>query len=339
MSRPLFIAWLALAIAVPGRGQDLHVRSTAPGEVILEGDWSGDVFRGTCDDAALLAAAADPPLVDRPPNGSFYYDAGANIGFRVQRTVERGGGLFGQTFTCVPARAGLRDIAGPDSNGCTTGPDGVLTADDLLCELLLDGFEGTAQLMRLDRDDCSLEVRTGSSGAIGILLSGTSFALAADEGHVLHLSSGRTSSHVLELAGSHDPTWPGAWLDGNCDLLVPVPFHSLHRTADEILCGRRGVDWVDGDGDGQPDSCPGGVFDPLSGALVTVLHLRGDRLAGTSTEARSVFAAGGDLFFVGADFALEPGEAVALNWDRAHPPTLFRPPTAPSGAVSLVGCP
>src|SRR5207248_2553923 len=50
-------------------------------------------------------------------------------------------------------------------------------------------------------------------------------------------------------------------------MLVSVPWHTLDRRADEILCGRQDIDWLDfAPMDGDPDTCPNGIFDNGIGA-------------------------------------------------------------------------
>ncbi len=98
-----------------------------------------------------------------------------------------------------------------------------------------------------------------------------------------------------------------------------LPYHTMYRTANEILCGLEGVDWVD-DGTGAPDQCTAGLFDPVSGVSVTTQAFSG------SFVGRSAFDAGGIVRFIGTNFDLTPGDAYLFNMNTGYADRLWLPP-------------
>ena len=95
------------------------------------------------------------------------------------------------------------------------------------------------------------------------------------------------------------------------------------RTANEILCGLETLDWVDVDPmDGNPDTCPAGIFDfasaPGSGATIqTFDNDPASPTGGNLYVGRTVISQGngefGAALFIGSNFDLKPGEAYLAN--------------------------
>ena len=154
--------------------------------------------------------------------------------------------------------------------------------------------------------------------------------------------------------GDHDDTWSGlpilytptcpAGAPNCCGPLSPrrelisLPYHVTYTTSYEILCGLEGVDWVDDDADGRPDTCwddrnangrrdPGegltGVFDGSAAITVYYPDMFPELNGITSHTAAWTL---GRLRFTGTPFSLLAGEAYMLMLSPAHTPSLWYPP-------------
>lgn len=160
---------------------------------------------------------------------------------------------------------------------------------------------------------------------------------------------------TVRMAGSEDATYSGvsaaemiSTLPQSVDFwtrdvgLLP---NARRRTAFEILCGERNVDWFDVDGDGHPDECgrdldgdgrpdTGLWHGPGAGERFALLlrHRDADGYARGITMALVL----GRVTFSGVDFTMPPGEGFFMlgvtGTDLSVPadPTLvnapFRPP-------------
>jgi len=83
---------------------------------------------------------------------------------------------------------------------------------------------------------------------------------------------------------------------------VSSPFGVSWSSADDLLCGLEGIDWVDADLDGSPDACLQGIFDGASLFLVTLSPRRG----GDRALIRVVRAQLGQPTFSFSGFVLDP---------------------------------
>jgi hypothetical protein len=124
------------------------------------------------------------------------------------------------------------------------------------------------------------------------------------------------------IVGSHDPSWAGKMIERTCPLAVlSLPYHTMYRTAAEVLCGLEGIDWVDDNMDGKPDTCDQGLYDPVSGVGATVQTL----VNGVGGQGYQAFNPG-TLLFVGTNFDLTPGDGYVFNMNDGYQPRRWNPP-------------
>jgi hypothetical protein len=232
------------------------------------------------------------------------------------------------------------------ANPCVGPGDGVLNADDLLC-----GFwtsrRGGMTVSRLDPTTQAWESRTALfDESLGIIVFAGPWTapLALPEGVLVSVSPPSTGpvdndTLITIWAGAGGicvPVQPSP-LGGSTTILLPLAWHVAYWTADEVLCGSEGVDWVDADFDGDPDTCPGGAFAGGPGTTMSVTHhdsFPGSG-GGTTPAFDNVFvsravqrdAFSGQLHFSGVDYVLAPAQAYWLSFGPSHPATNFCPPT------------
>lgn len=249
----------------------------------------------------------------------------------------------GPYVVSLPLLEGVQD--GADS-GAALDPcdglagDGVVDTLDLACQLFSDRGQATAAgtgmtVQVFDPMSCSWAGVTlfWNGSAVQFIGSPVPVAPIAGAGGAFVVTSacalGETGDIVnpAALVGAHDVTFLGRPLGvsatGCVEDWVSVPYHTQYQRASEILCGLEGVDWVDADGDGLPDTCPGGVFDAGSGTAITVqTH---DKSSG-NWIGWTAFGVGGALSFIGTDFRLRQGEGYRVNWASSHPGSVFLSP-------------
>ena len=242
----------------------------------------------------------------------------------------------------IPNIADVAD-AGAFGDRCVAGPDGVVDSTDALCLLWNSAPHRTGDSMglgRFNRSTCLFEMQIVIYGGIGTAFSGTSFALDRVEGYWVGVNASRVPppTRSVILAGWSDRSWPGdaiALPSPMCRpalMLLHLPFDMMYRTADEFLCGLNGVDWVDANGDGNPDTCSRGIFDGFTPISVETFDNdpsaapTGDLRSNNWPVARSVLMTDLGLQFLGPDFAVGPGDAVLVQIRDEHVQTLFSPP-------------
>lgn len=229
------------------------------------------------------------------------------------------------------------EAADPPCTGEDAG-DGLTTSADLLCDWWTSRV-GSLSVSRLDADTGQWQSRAIVMGPAGapVLTGEWTDPLIPVEAFVVTVRApdGEPARNVIEITGSHDPTRCGAELppgpgpvEGYWNVLMSMPYHVMLRTADEILCGLAGQDWMDADADGLPDTCTGGIFDPDGAARMTVEGWRLDDEDVSRPMRRSVWRdeSTGELAFAGPDFSLRPGDAYLAIYDDGHGGSTFCPP-------------
>ena len=276
----------------------------------------------------LLSTAAALMLA-----GGVYLSAGtaeaSNMGFKLERSFSFVTGAQNLYLVSFPLFNGLGDVS--NGMGCDTG-DGVIDANDALCDLATDkDMSAGGALMtiqRLNEASCLFEGRTilkvgANFSFIGAFLSELTSPENREVGFFINVNKNPADpdpENRAVIVGSHDPSWAGKMVTRSCAFTVlNLPYHTMYRSANEILCGLEGVDWTD-DGTGAPDMCEGGLYDPVSGLSVTTQTFVG------TFQGRSAFNAGGTVRFIGTNFDLTPGDAYIFNMPEGYQDRLWLAP-------------
>jgi hypothetical protein len=279
--------------------------------------------------------------------GGVYLSAGtaeaSNMGFKLERSFSWTMGQKNLYLVSFPLFNGLGDVS--DNNTCS-GSDGIINASDALCDLATDRDLATAPqplmvFQRLNESTCIFEGRTllkvgpATYSFVGSFQSELTSPENREVGFIINVNAKSTDpapENRAVIVGSHDPSWAGKMITRVCPKsYLNLPYHTMYRTADEILCGLAGFDWVDevnnGSGDPtpdtQPDTCPNGLFDPGTGLPVVAQTFDGTRFVG-----RTVFGppGAGTPQAVGNNFDLTPGDAYLFNMPVGYPGRLWLPP-------------
>jgi hypothetical protein len=269
-----------------------------------------------------------------------------------------------------PLNSGLRDAAHsdhPDGDKCVGdvgGPvsgDGFIDANDAICEHWTSRF-ATFTFQKFDRDTCSYRSRTATLTPVaGIQFTGSFFYGGAnpDPANLLTNAGGREIGYEVligasamaraftnrtVIVGSDDPSFRGRAIvaapvatcsrsSPHLDILNVQP-NTMYGTANEILCGLEGVDWVDAVPPiGDPDTCPNGTIPPNRGVpfdgqhALAVMAFDHDVSHGYVSRTVAINPITGRVSFTGRNFALTPGDAYILVMSPDHQPTTFLSPT------------
>lgn len=272
--------------------------------------------------------------------GGVYLSGGtanaSNMGFKLERSFTHTDGLRNLYFVAFPLFNGVGDVcnegADPVCTSLSGGPgDDMITACDAACDLWTDigsVTSGAFALQRVNPLTCEFLATTINRSAFGTTLAagpGVELEPLRDIAWAVTIAQDVDTDNRAVIVGSHDPSYAGYTLPDpdNCRLaFINTPYHTMYRTADEILCGLETVDWDDTDGDGNPDSCPNGIWDPVSKVLVAVQTF--ENLSGFA--ARSVSESGFGFSWGGADFDLEPGLGYVVNTDPGYTPRVYLTP-------------
>jgi hypothetical protein len=293
--------------------------------------------------------------------GGVYLSAGtasaSNMGFKLERSfpVVREDpavpataflNLYLNSFSLFNGLGDVGNTAAPGNKcvgdaGSSAVPDGIIDSTDGLCDFWTDrGINGGFAFSRFNRDTCRFESQTASRTGLGITWGGTPFALERDAGIWITVSSSATpapQNRAVEV-GSHDPSFPGRQIrqpvpDCGPRLdVVAVPYHMMYRTAQELLCGLEGVDWVDTTpADGNPDTCTAGIYDGTHAIAVgTFDNVNDDSTLTLDNQFafRSVtfVPLTGRNSFSGPNYLLTPGDAYIVSISAAHRTTTLLPP-------------
>lgn len=240
----------------------------------------------------------------------------------------------------LPDPVEVPDIANStQANPCdlsAASPDGVVNADDMICQLWGGGDDaerrGAFLLMRLDEASCRHDVRMGLQlpGGHGIRFVGTPFDYEPTVGYWVHVQAvpGQAlPENAVTLRSRCEIDLAPRPVERSCPYaLLALPYDAEFLTASDLLCGLRGRDWAPRpDLESAPDQCGHGLFDPVSGASVTVQRLQNE----VGFMGRTVYAPGIDPRFLGTDFALVPGEAVVANMEPHYEGSVWEPASVP----------
>ena len=286
--------------------------------------------------ACQARAGAGGPSRVEPRPGADTADPASNMGFRAEVTLAAVAGGSDREILALPLNLGTGDVADssaaiPCSEPGAVRSDGVVDGLDLLCELWTSR-EGSLWLYRRIASPPSWQGR-------GIWrLPGGGFAHAGDwtdpivSGEALSAlvlaPPGASVTNRGVIVGSHDDAAPCPVIaapPGEPALaLLDVFYHTMFAEADDLLCGLRGRDWQDADGDGFPDRCDGGLFDPAFAGTVTVVDYAGGSL--TSRGVRADAAAPNGLFFEGTSFPLTVTRGQVAILTPEQPPATWCQP-------------
>lgn len=294
-----------------------------------------------------LSAAAFALLVA----GGVYLTPGtaqaSNMGFKLERdfrVVPAFQNIYLLSFSLFNGLGDVGATTVPSGNHCVgdpgsaAAPDGVVDSFDALCDLWTDRtINGSFAFNRFDRDTCQFQTTFGSKGPFGVTFGGVAFNLERDAGMWITVSSTAPTlpTNRAVVVGSHDPSYTGRTIrvpSPDCtprNDLMNLPYHTMYQRANEILCGLEGVDWVDADSNGNPDTCTRGIFDGTHAISVGTF----DNIADSSVTTvdnqfsfRIVTIVFGRLSFSGPNFDLTPGDAYIASISPTHVPTTFLSP-------------
>lgn len=310
---------VALPLALPGvaTAQTLDVEPAGAGDDDLRFTWTSgtdDLLRGTSPDALTpWLTMVDSPLVVPGENalgaGDAWYRlaSGSNMAFRLERDVTVDG-----EPTLVP-------ISLPERRADVTG-----------CEVLAR-YPAASQVLWYDGND----QRREACGRIDGMLLGDDEPLPPHGGVFVNF----TESTTVRLVGSSDPSvgWRVIDFEEARDVPLGVPANARLLSGFELLCGEKGIDWIDSDGDTFPDECGmdrdgDGRTDTGAWASLGRMTLGGAPLPtglGFGSVRGDIDPLLGGVQVAGEDFVLVPGEAVLGS---VAPPSDavndgFRPPT------------
>ncbi len=268
--------------------------------------------------------------------------------------------IYWVSLPLVPVIADGANTAAPSFNKCVGDPDGpafgdgIINSDDVICAWWTartnPATAGAFTLSRIFPEVCTPVGRSAFAFQGAIRFSGMTFPIEPGAGLQVLITAPAAATYSPRnravLAGDHDDAWPGRAITyaAGCAATAPrtdliaVPYHAIYSSVDEILCGLEGVDWVDANADGKPDTCwddrnGNGVRDAGEGAtgifdgrrLILVSRFDNTEAVNT-TQTRMVTVALGRLFFIGQRFPLTVGEACVVQLSPGHQPTLFLPP-------------
>ena len=98
----------------------------------------------------------------------------------------------------------------------------------------------------------------------------------------------------------------------------------MYTRSFEILCGLEGVDWVDANADGRPDTCTRGIFDGTR--AMTVSRFDNTELIGAAVSHTVTLVPVVGLRFTGTPYDLVPGDAYTAQLTSGHVPTTWLSP-------------
>jgi hypothetical protein len=295
--------------------------------------------------------------------------AASNMGFKLERDFAAYGPpaqsrtFLGQYYVSFPLFNGLADIANSDTsvigNPCDlTGraADMTINADDALCDMWTSR-QGQMSMTRFTLSTCQFQSRTLVNDPLFGIVAAGAFTLALqDSGTEIDADAyainvpfdptlGTVSNRAV-IVGSHDPSYAGQTLAlptcaGPWVPFINLPYHTMYREVDEVLCGLRGVDWNLDVGTGAPDQCDNGIFANPPGApgdipgtgsgvqisLFTYDNNPDNNGTDNSFVSRNVIM--DPLFgltFGGRTFDLTPGDGYVVALTPGHSPTLWLSP-------------
>ena len=233
--------------------------------------------------------------------------SGAREHYRVYQIIDAGGGCSNAGY--VLARQTLRFPSSTTFGDLLSLPPrgSIRDARSLM--------EHVPQLRRVDRwlsEECrSLFLDRLADGS----LSGVNFEFAADDG-VRHSSAAGPITLVGAAASASSPLVVARSPLSGCNPIaedVALPWGTSLRNADEILCGLESS-WTDTNGDGNPDTCPAGIFEDRPSGMAAALQP--DSVSGVFV-ARAVTRSPFGIRFSGVPFQISPSLAAFTSYGRA----------------------
>jgi hypothetical protein len=326
----------------------------------LDAGESWVLYRGVLADLRSTGVDASAPIHAGPETewtdgdeGDWYYrvrceggatpGAWSNMGFRIVRTLPTWNWRQAGFGLSLPLLPGFPDVGdGADGWPCDDPADGVFTSSDVACAAWTDRdlvTDGRFTVEWLDTSRCSYRALTaGRAGAGPPHVLGSRTALEREdlrEGGFITSASGDLMTNEVVIVGAHDPAFDG-WSfgthDGTCRLeVISVPYHARARTQTDLLCGLEGIDWTRDPLTGSPDRCDNGIYDPVSGGMVSIISvddllyedLDGEVL-GASVYWDELF---GSLAFSGRHREIVPGDAYLVVLHSGYPDRTYLPPT------------
>ncbi len=277
----------------------------------------------------------------------------SNMGFKLERSFD----LIRRTadnrplqniyWISNPLFNGLGDIANtadPANNKCVEpggagAPDGIINSDDAICDFWTartnPATAGTFTFSYIDRDTCTPIARNGTVQLGQIRFTGVAFPMIAEIGYqaLVTVPGGATYSpqNRAVIVGSHDPSFAGRSIiyATACGASAPrldllnLPYHTMYTSSFEILCGLEGVDWVDANADGRPDTCTAGIFD---GTRAMTVSFFANREPENAPVSHNVTFSLGQVRFTGTPFSLVPGDGYLIQISPGHTPTTWLSP-------------
>jgi len=254
-------------------------------------------------------------------------------------------GVAGRYYLSLPFGGGLEDLANSSlSDPCdlsSASADGVLNADDLICTIWGAGDLASRHGVITVFDytpDCRVRARTALRTRFGgpVLFIGSAFDLRPEAGFqvsVAVLPDQPLPDDTVTFTGPCAPALPLQVVGGACPFaLLNLPYDTLFRTANDILCGLENIWWYDADGDGDPDTCPHGLFDAVDGLPVTISYYQNrwdefrDPRSGPVYIPRAVFSSFGDVYFIGTNFDLVDGDGIIVEFSTGDGERDWDPP-------------
>ena len=250
-------------------------------------------------------------------------------------------------YTSLPYAHPFQDVADGSLRGnhCVDDVslgDGAIDVDDVICTVWGNGVPsqriGSFAIAQFDEATCTFHSRFASDTAFGTLFGGEAWPLDPLRGVQITLATGRGRPQDFTVTYVDDcsPTFPGTVVQHLACTpsiqLLHVPYNSTYRTADEVLCGTQGVDWVDADGNGNPDTCPNGLFDGSHWGIAVETFDNEPDGSGTDNSyvARIITETfSGPLGWSGPNFALRPGESYVVAVVPWAGPRTWNPPLGP----------
>ena len=245
----------------------------------------------------------------------------------------------------IPGFFGQGDIAStsdPDPCQPVGGVDGIVNADDVLCDWWISRA-GSMTISRRDEPTESWQSRMISRDDITGVISltgGWTSALVAHEAYYVTVTppaSGPVDNLAI-ITGSHDPSYPGHALalpasGAALVTLLNVPYHTMYYHAVELICGLSGVDFADNDRDGLPDGgvCPRGLYVSGDTGSITVAMFDNTPDGGATDNSWVTFTAQpnpspSSMSFTGTNFTLDACRSYLIKMAPPHGGATFLSP-------------
>lgn len=308
--------------------------------------------------------------------GGVYLTAGtaeaSNMGFKLERQFRFDPSVRNLFIVSFPLYNGVGNVGNEDTgaNGgvaCANqladptafvgDVDGngepLITMTDIICDLWTDvgdAGNGSFTLQWINPANCGFTpftVQVNTVFGTSVIGAGQVADDLREFGFLASVAQDNPTTNQAIIVGSHDPGFPGHAMPtpSNCTRdVLSVPYHTMLKNADEILCGLEGMywsdvngdgqvqvdgsEWIDVDSDGTPDPCPGGIWDPASGSQVSIQRFDN---AAQAFQPRSFNETAFGFTISGPGFDIIPGEGFIVSITSPglrgdyNPPTFLSP--------------